>query len=29
MRLFYPVNKVNKEKVEEALRSGIIKKRGY
>ena len=29
MRLFYPVNKVNKEKVEEALRSGIIKKREY
>ena len=29
MRLFYPANKVNKEKVEEALRSGIIKKREY
>ena len=29
MRLFYPVNKVNKEKVEEALRRGIIKKREY
>ena len=29
MRLFYPVNKINKEKVEEALRSGIIKKREY
>ena len=29
MRLLYPVNKVNKEKVEEALRSGIIKKREY
>lgn len=29
MRLFYPLNKVNKEKVEEALRSGIIKKREY
>ena len=29
MRLFYPENKVNKEKVEEALRSGIIKKREY
>ena len=29
MRLFYPVNKVNKEKVEQALRSGIIKKREY
>ena len=29
MRLFYPVNKVNKEKVEEALRSGKIQNREY